>query len=74
MKSDAQAKRDQLLANVRDVYTATTNAPYEIYSDSYLHEWLVNHGVVKTQAQKTRDEYVGHYRKEREGHANALLS
>lgn len=59
VKSDYEAKRDELLSGVRDAYTATTQAPYEIYSDSYLHDWLVSHGIVKSPAQKTREEYVG---------------
>lgn len=36
MKSKTEATRDQLLTQVRDAYTATVNAPYELYSDSYL--------------------------------------
>lgn len=36
IKTPAEAKRDQLLASVKDTYTKTVNAPYELFSDSYL--------------------------------------
>lgn len=36
MKSKTEATRDQLLTNMKDAYTTTVNAPYEVYSDSYL--------------------------------------
>lgn len=36
IKSKTEARRDELLSYARDSYTATVNAPYEAFSDSYL--------------------------------------
>jgi hypothetical protein len=36
MKSKTEATRDQMLGYAKDAYTSTVNAPYEVFSDSYL--------------------------------------
>ncbi len=72
MKTKQQATRNEMLQKMQDAYVKTTNPIWQAWSDSYMvrfarqhfvipltcrqHEWLVSHGIVRSQAQKNRDE------------------
>ena len=50
--------REKLLAKMRDTYVAATKPVWKAWSDSYIHQWLVDHGVLQTKTQKQRDQLV----------------
>lgn len=39
-------------------YYSTSDAVYDAWSDSDLKKWLVDHGVVKSDAQITREKML----------------
>ncbi|KAG7087691.1 hypothetical protein E1B28_013638 [Marasmius oreades] len=60
IKTKSEKKRDELLALMRDYYSKVANPVWEAWSDTYIHEWLVNHNILdgRTELQKKRDEYT----------------
>ncbi|KIP01457.1 hypothetical protein PHLGIDRAFT_32539 [Phlebiopsis gigantea 11061_1 CR5-6] len=56
IKTKSQAKRDELLAKMRETYAKATNPVWQAWSDSYIREWLISHGLMRSDAQKTRDD------------------
>ncbi|OCH90880.1 hypothetical protein OBBRIDRAFT_887405 [Obba rivulosa] len=50
--------RNQLLAWMRDTYVKAANPIWQAWSDSYIHEWLVRHGLIKSEEKKKRDQYL----------------
>jgi len=60
IKSKQQATRDELLAKMRDAYASTTTPVWKAWSDSYLHQWLVDRGYIKSDFAKKRDDLVAY--------------
>ncbi|EMD35130.1 hypothetical protein CERSUDRAFT_116605 [Gelatoporia subvermispora B] len=50
--------RSQLLAWMRDTYVKATNPIWHAWSDSYIHEWLVRRGIIKSEEKKKREQYL----------------
>jgi hypothetical protein len=48
--------RDALSAKMAYYYYTTRDKVYSTWSDSDLHQWLVSHGVIKSDAQIRRDK------------------
>ncbi|KAH7100493.1 hypothetical protein BKA62DRAFT_706479 [Auriculariales sp. MPI-PUGE-AT-0066] len=58
IKTDAELRRDQMLAQMRHGYAGVANPIWNAWSDSYLHEWLVSHGIIKSDYEKRRDDLI----------------
>ncbi|KAL0574442.1 hypothetical protein V5O48_007505 [Marasmius crinis-equi] len=60
IKTKSEKKREELLSLMRDNYAKVANPVWEAWSDSYIHEWLINHNILdgRSDLQKKRDEYV----------------
>ena len=43
---------------MKETYAATTAPVWKAWSDSYIHQWLVDHGIIKDQATKRREDLV----------------
>jgi hypothetical protein len=41
---------------MKTYYYSTSDAVYDSWSDSELKKWLVDHGIVKSDAQVTREK------------------
>ena len=54
--------REKLLARMKETYLATTVPVWKTWSDSYLHQWLIDHGISKDETMKRREELVNHMR------------
>ncbi|TFY74547.1 hypothetical protein EWM64_g9465 [Hericium alpestre] len=50
LKIKQEATRDDMLRLMREYFSKTALAPYHAWSDSYLHEWLVSHGLAEPTA------------------------
>ncbi|KAH9916239.1 hypothetical protein B0H21DRAFT_770754 [Amylocystis lapponica] len=50
-----KAPRSQLLAKMHDTYARATEPLWQAWSDSYIHEWLVEHDIIKSGTQNKRD-------------------
>ncbi|KAH9851303.1 hypothetical protein C2E23DRAFT_869486 [Lenzites betulinus] len=50
--------RNKLLAKMQETYVAATSPVYKAWSDSYLHQWLLNHNIIKDDATKRREELL----------------
>ena len=50
--------RNKLLAKMKETYAAVANPAWKAWSDSYLHQWLIDHGILKDSATKRREELV----------------
>ncbi|KAJ8075141.1 hypothetical protein AAF712_011600 [Marasmius tenuissimus] len=60
IKTKSEKRRDELLALMKENYAKVANPVWEAWSDSYIHEWLINHNLLdgRTDLQKKRDEYI----------------
>ena len=54
--SPPSTPREKLLAKMRETYVAATKPIWKAWSDSYIHRWLIQHGVLKDTATKRREE------------------
>ena len=43
---------------MKETYAATVTPIYKAWSDSYIHNWLINHGIIKDSATKRREELL----------------
>jgi hypothetical protein len=43
---------------MKTYYYSTKNAVYDSWSDSELKKWLVDHGVIKSDAQVSREKML----------------
>ncbi|KAH9920849.1 uncharacterized protein BXZ73DRAFT_91875 [Epithele typhae] len=59
MVSPPATPRGKLLAKMRDTYVAVTKPIWQAWSDSYIHQWLLNHQIIKDSTTKRREELVG---------------
>lgn len=50
--------RQKLLAKMKETYAAAANPVWKAWSDSYIHQWLLDHGIIKTKTTKQREELV----------------
>jgi len=58
VKTPVEAKRDDLVSQVKGLYNDAADNVYDTWSDTYLRKWLVNHGVLQTRSAKTRDDLL----------------
>ena len=58
VKSDYGKKRDALIKQMKMYYYGPSDMVWATWSDSKLKEWLVEHGVVKSEAQTSRDKMI----------------
>lgn len=52
------ASRSTLLGQMKKYYYSLTDKVWHAWSDNELKSWLVEHGLLKSDAQKKRDELV----------------
>jgi hypothetical protein len=57
-KDAAIAKRDELVAMMQDYYYSTNDYVWSSWDDSTLKSWLVEHGVVKSDAEIKREKML----------------
>ncbi|ELU37734.1 Ish1 domain-containing protein [Rhizoctonia solani AG-1 IA] len=43
---------------MRTAYAAAANPVYSAWSTSYMHQWLVDHGIIKSDYEKNRDKLI----------------
>lgn len=43
---------------MKETYAAATAPVWKAWSDSYIHQWLVDHGIMKDEATKNREELM----------------
>ena len=43
---------------MKGTYAAVTNPVWKAWSDSYIHYWLVDHGIIKDEATNRREELI----------------
>jgi len=58
IKSDYQKNRDYLTEQMKKYYYDSTDKVYDTWSDSDLKAWLVDHKVIKPEAQVKRDKLI----------------
>jgi len=58
IKSDADKGRDYLVGQMKKYYYSSSDKVYSAWSDSELKSWLVDHNVVKPEAQVKRDKLI----------------
>lgn len=58
IKSDYQKNRDHLVGQMNKYYYDSTDKVYNTWSDSELKSWLVDHNVIKPEAQARRDKLI----------------
>merc|ERR1712137_833310 len=58
IKSDYEARRDELAGLMEKYYYNTRDSVYDSWSDSDLKKWLVEHGVMKSDAKASRDKML----------------
>jgi len=58
IKSDYQNNHDYLAEQMKKYYYESSDKVYNPWSDSELKSWLVDHNVIKPEAQIKRDKLV----------------
>ena len=58
IKSDVDKNRDYLVGQMKKYYYGSSDKVYNAWSDSELKSWLVDHNVIKPEAQVKRDKLV----------------
>lgn len=58
VKSDYERNRDALIKQMKMYYYGPSDVVWGTWSDPKLKEWLVEHGVVKNEAQASRDKMI----------------
>jgi len=58
VKSDCQRNRDYLTEQMKKYYYESSDKVYNPWSDSELKSWLVDHNVIKPEAQIKRDKLI----------------
>lgn len=58
IKSDADKNRDYLVGQMKKYYYDSSDKVYHAWSDSELKSWLVDHNVIKPEAQVKRDKLI----------------
>jgi len=58
VKSDADKNRNYYVGQMKKYYYGSSDKVYNAWSDSELKSWLVDHNVIKPEAQVKRDKLV----------------
>jgi hypothetical protein len=58
IKTDYQKNRDYLAEQMKKYYYESSEKVYNTWSDSDIKSWLVDHNVVKPEAQVSRDKLI----------------
>jgi hypothetical protein len=58
IKSDYEKKRDLLITQMKMYYYDPADVVWSAWSDSQLKQWLVDHQIVKSDAQASRDKMI----------------
>jgi len=58
IKSDYQKDHDYLVEQMKKYYYDSSDKVYNTWSDSELKSWLVDHNVIKPEAQIKRDKMI----------------
>ena len=58
VKSDYEKNRDALIRQMKKYYYGPSDMVWSTWSDSQLKQWLVDHGIVKSSAQASRDKMI----------------
>lgn len=58
IKSDYEKNRDYLVEQMTKYYYDSSDKVYNAWSDSELKSWLVDHNVIKPEAQVKRDKLI----------------
>jgi hypothetical protein len=58
VKSDAQKSREHYTELMKKYYYGTQDRVWSTWSDSELRNWLIDQGVIKSDAQVTRDKML----------------
>jgi hypothetical protein len=58
IKSDYEKKREALVNLMQQYYYSSIDTVYSSWSDSQLKQWLVDNGVMKSNAQASRDKML----------------
>ena len=58
VKSDYEKNRDALITKMKTYYHGPTEMVWSAWSDSQLKHWLIEHGIVKSDAQVSRDKMI----------------
>lgn len=58
IKSDYEEDRDYLIGQMKKYYYDSSDKVYGVWTDSELKSWLVDHNVIKPEAQVKRDKLI----------------
>jgi hypothetical protein len=58
IKTDYQKNRDYLVEQMKKYYYGPSDKVYNTWSDSEIKSWLVNHNVIKPEAQVKREKLI----------------
>lgn len=58
VKTDHQKSRDYLIKQIKEYYYDPSDKIYNTWSDSEIKAWLVDHSVIKPEAQARRDKLI----------------
>jgi hypothetical protein len=58
MKPDEQKKGDELVALMKSYFYSASDKVWNSWSDSELKGWLVDHGIVMSDAQINREKLM----------------